>query len=90
MQFLLKNSEAMLHHNEPILRNGKTVGHLTSGSYGHALGGAVGLGYVDCEPNQGDEDILKDHFEIEVEGTIEQVSVSLIPMFDPQNKKIRT
>ena len=89
MQFLLTNPEAMLYHNEPILRNGKTVGYLSSGAYGHALGGAVGLGYVDCEPNQSGEDVLKDHFEIEVEGVIEQASVSLIPMFDPQNKKIR-
>jgi 4-methylaminobutanoate oxidase (formaldehyde-forming) len=89
LQFLLTNPEAMLYHNEPILRNGKTVGYLSSGAYGHALGGAVGLGYVDCEPNQSGEDVLKDHFEIEVEGVIEQASVSLIPMFDPQNKKIR-
>jgi glycine cleavage system aminomethyltransferase T len=38
----------MLYHNEPILRDGRIVGYLTSGGYGHALGGAIGLGYVPC------------------------------------------
>jgi 4-methylaminobutanoate oxidase (formaldehyde-forming) len=48
VQFLLQDPNAMLYHHEPILRNGATVGYLTSGNYGHTLGGSVGLGYVRC------------------------------------------
>ena len=89
MQFLLSNPELMLYHNEPILKNGEIVGHLTSGTYSHTLGGAVGLGYVTCLPNESHEDILSAEYTIEVEGIIEKASVSLKPMYDPLNKKIR-
>jgi 4-methylaminobutanoate oxidase (formaldehyde-forming) len=89
MQFLLSNPEPMLYHNEPILKNGEIVGHLTSGTYSHTLGGAVGLGYVTCLPNERHEDILSAEYTIEVEGIIEKASASLKPMYDPLNKKIR-
>ena len=49
VQFLLQDPEQMLYHHEPILRDGVIVGHLTSGNYGHTLGGSVGLGYVEVE-----------------------------------------
>jgi 4-methylaminobutanoate oxidase (formaldehyde-forming) len=89
MQFLLNDPEIMLYHNEPILRNGEVVSYLTSGSYGHALGGAVGLGYIDCEPSASDKELLSDTYTLEVEGEVQAVRVSLAPMFDPSNAKIR-
>jgi len=89
MQFLLSNPELMLYHNEPILKNGDIVGYLTSGTYSHTLGGAVGLGYVTCLPNESHEDILNAEYSIEVEGVIEKAKASLKPMYDPLNKTIR-
>ena len=89
MQFLLSNPELMLYHNEPILKNGDIVGYLTSGTYSHTLGGAVGLGYVTCLPNESHEDILNAEYSIEVEGVVEKAKASLKPMYDPLNKKIR-
>lgn len=89
MQFLLANPDLMLYHNEPILKNGEIIGHLSSGSYSHTLGGAVGLGYVKCLPNQSDKEIMSADYAIEVEGVIEKASYSLRPMYDPLNKKIR-
>src|SRR5690606_36276435 len=56
LQFCLCDPEPLLFHNEPILRNGRIVGQLTSGAYGHALGAAVGLGYVSC---CGDESVAE-------------------------------
>ncbi len=47
VQFKLTDPEPLLYHNEPILRDGEIVGYLSSGSYGHHLGGAaMGMGYV--------------------------------------------
>ena len=89
MQFLLINPDVMLYHNEPILKNGEIIGYLSSGAYGHTLGGAVGLGYIDCKPGESDEDLLSAEYCIEVEGVIEKASVSIKPMYDPLNKKIR-
>ena len=89
MQFLLDDPEVMLYHNEPILINGEVASYLTSGSYGHALGGAVGLGYIDCNPGASDEEILADTYTLEVAGEVQSVRVSLAPMFDPTNVKVR-
>ena len=47
VQFLLDDAEPLLYGEEPILRDGETVGYLRSGAYGHTLGGAVGFGYVE-------------------------------------------
>ena len=49
VQFLLEDPETILYHHEPVLRDGEVVGYLTSGNYGHTLGGSVGLGYVRAE-----------------------------------------
>ena len=89
MQFLLSNPDLMLYHNEPILKNGDIVGYLSSGTYSHTLGGALGLGYVTCLPNESHEDILNAEYSIEVEGVVEKAKASLQPMYDPLNKKIR-
>lgn len=36
----------MLYHGEVVYRNGEVVGDVRAGSYGHTLGGAVGLAMV--------------------------------------------
>jgi 4-methylaminobutanoate oxidase (formaldehyde-forming) len=41
----------MLFHAEPIRRNGKMHGYIRAASYGHTLGGAVGLAMIEnAEP----------------------------------------
>ncbi len=82
VQFLLKDPEPLLYHAEPILRDGETVGYLTSGNYGHALGGAVGLGYVPCAGESAAE-LLASSFEIEVASARIAARASLKPLYDP-------
>lgn len=48
VQFRLTDPEPLLYHNEPVLRDGKIVGQLSSGAYGHHLGAAMGMAYVPC------------------------------------------
>ncbi len=88
VQFLLNDPEPMLYHNEPILRDGKIVGYLSSGSYGHTLGGAVGLGYVPCEGEKATE-VLASSYEIDVKGTRVKATASLKPMYDPTGARTR-
>ena len=89
MQFLLRDPDALLYHNEPIWRDNAIVGYVASAMYGHTLGGAVGLGYVDCE-NMDDEALLSADYEIEVATQRQAASVSLAPMYDPKNQRIRS
>jgi 4-methylaminobutanoate oxidase (formaldehyde-forming) len=89
VQFLLQDPEAMLYHHEPILRDGVIVGHLTSGNYGHTLGGSVGLGYVQVE-----EDVTRDYLEsgsfaIDVAGDHIAAKASLSALYDPKAGRMR-
>ncbi|WP_027034772.1 GcvT family protein [Mesorhizobium ciceri] len=88
VQFRLKDPEPLLFHNEAILRDGKIVGPITSGNYGHHLGGAVGLGYVPCE-GESEADVLASTYEIEIAGERFAAEASLKPMYDPKSERTR-
>ncbi len=88
VQFLLRDPEPLLYHNEPILRDGQMVGHLSSGAYGHWLGGAVGLGYVPC-PGESAEQVLASDYAIEVAGARVAARASLRPIHDPSGARLR-
>ena len=87
-QFRLTEPDAMLYHNEPVVRDGRIVSYLTSGNYGHALGAAIGLGYV---PSNGEpaDSLLASSYEIEVAGRRVPAEISLKPMYDPRSERVR-
>ncbi|KAJ03700.1 GcvT family protein [Sulfitobacter mediterraneus] len=88
VQFRLTDPEPLLYHNEPVLRDGEIVGYLSSGSYGHALGGAMGLGYVPCK-GESAADVLASSYEIDVAGTRVKADASLKPMYDPASERVK-
>ncbi len=47
LQCRLLDRKPLLYHNEPLLYEDALVGYVTSGAYGHTLGGTIGLGYID-------------------------------------------
>lgn len=89
VQFLLEDPEPLLFHNEPVLRNGEYVGYLSSGNYGHTLGGAVGLGYVPS-PGEDAASVLASSYEIEIAGKRFKARASLRPMYDPNSERVRS
>ena len=88
LQFLLKDPEPLLFHNEPILRDGEIVSYLTSGNYGHALGAAVGMGYVPCK-GETVRELLGSTYEIEIAGARVEAIASARPLYDPRSKRVR-
>jgi len=88
VQFKLNDPEPLLYHNEPVIRDGKIVSYLTSGNYGHALGAAIGLGYVPCEGESAD-DVKGSTYEIEVAGSRVKATASLAPMYDPRSERVK-
>ncbi|TPN59508.1 FAD-dependent oxidoreductase [Mesorhizobium sp. B1-1-4] len=88
VQFRLKDPQPLLFHNEAILRDGKIVGPITSGNYGHHLGGAIGLGYVPCE-GESEADVLASSYEIEIAGERFAAEASLKPMYDPKSERVK-
>ena len=87
-QFLLKDAEPLLYHNEPIVRDGEIVGYLSSGNYGHALGGAVGMGYVPCKGEKTSE-LLASSYEIDVAGSRVEAEISFKPLYDPTGARTK-
>ena len=89
LQFLLLDPDPLLYHDEPIWADGELVGRTTSGAYGHSLGGAVALGYVQGNQTTIASLVASARFEIEVAGRRIAAKASLAPMYDPNNLRIR-
>ena len=88
VQFRLKDPEPLVFHNEALVRDGKVVSFITSGNYGHYLGGAIGLGYVPCE-GESEDDVVGSTYEIEIAGVRHAAEVSLKPMYDPNAERTK-
>ncbi len=88
LQFQIKDAAPMVYHNEAIVRDGKIVGPVTSGAYGHFLGGAIGMGYVPCA-GQSEAEVLASTYEIEIAGVRHAAIASLQPLYDPKSDRIR-
>lgn len=88
VQFKLTDPEPLLYHNEPIVRDGEIVGYLSSGAYGHAIGAAIGLGYV---PSAGESvaDVLASSYEIEIAGVRIKAEASTKPFYDPKSERVK-
>ncbi|MES2844616.1 MAG: FAD-dependent oxidoreductase [Pseudomonadota bacterium] len=88
MQFRLTDPEPLIYHNEAVVRDGRIVGPVTSGNYGHSLGGAIGLGYVPCR-GESAADLLASTYQIEIAGVRHAAVASLAPMYDPKSDRVR-
>jgi 4-methylaminobutanoate oxidase (formaldehyde-forming) len=86
--FVLQDPEATLWGNEPILRNGETVGYTTSGAYGYTLGRAVGVGYIKHAAGVDADFIRAGSYAIETNGQVAAARVYLRSPYDPQRAKI--
>jgi 4-methylaminobutanoate oxidase (formaldehyde-forming) len=89
VQFALEDPRPLLYHNEPIFRDGKLVGHTTSANYGHTLGRAIAMGYVNCADGVDQSYIDSGRFEIEVACERTPARASLRPMYDPRSERMR-
>ncbi|MER9952942.1 FAD-dependent oxidoreductase [Mesorhizobium sp. M0047] len=89
VQFLLPPDAPFAYHDEPIYRNGALCGHVTSGAYGHTLGGWVCLGYVSGGPLDKSS-IESGQFEIEVGMQKYAATASLTPMYDSRSLRMRS
>ncbi len=80
----------LLFHHEPILKDGKIVGSVMSGAYGHRVGASLGLAYVTA-PEGITASWLKDGaFEVEIAMKRHPVELQLGPWYDPKGERIRS
>lgn len=70
--------------DDPIWHQGKVVGWVTSGGYGHYVNKSIALGYVDNAVADSDTG-----FEVEIIGERYSATRHNAPLFDPDNKRMR-
>ncbi len=90
LQVLIKDPQPMLFHAEIVHRDGKPVGYVRAASYGHTLGGAVGLAMIDAGGPLDAKWIEAGTWQVDIAGTLYPAIASLKPLFDPENKKIKS
>jgi len=89
LQILVKDPDALLFHAEPVLRDGKPVGYIRAASYGHTLGGAVGLAMISAEVPIDAKWIEAGRWEVEIANTRYPAIASLKPLYDAENKRVK-
>jgi 4-methylaminobutanoate oxidase (formaldehyde-forming) len=87
--FALGDPEVVPWGDEPIHRDGRLVGTLTSAAHGHTLGRPVAMGYVGCEPGAAPAASLEGRYEIDVAGVRVSATPSLRAWHDPTGARLR-
>jgi len=91
-QILVRDPAAMMFHAEIVHRDGQPVGYVRAASYGHTLGGAVGLAMIEgaSEREFVDAAYLRDgNWEVDIAGRRYPATASLRPLYDPDNARIK-
>jgi 4-methylaminobutanoate oxidase (formaldehyde-forming) len=89
-QVLVKDPAPLLYHGEIILRNQTPAGYVRSGSYGHTLGGAVGLFMIEADAPVNEAYVKTGTWEIDIAGKIFPATVSLAPLYDPEMTRVKS
>jgi 4-methylaminobutanoate oxidase (formaldehyde-forming) len=90
VQFLLDDPAQDLFGGEPIYCDGRHVGYMRTGAFGHTLGAAVGLGTVELDEPVPASMIKDGTFEVVIYGEKVPAKASLRPMFDPDRERPRS
>jgi 4-methylaminobutanoate oxidase (formaldehyde-forming) len=86
---LLEDAEPLLYHGETVLQEGRIVGRVTSGAYGHTLGAAVGLAAIQGEPDEVDAVVDSGQVEIEIAARRFAARLGARPFYDPDGRRLR-
>ena len=79
----IENTDADCLGDEPIWHDGRVVGWVTSGAYGHTVGCSLALGYVPAALASSTE------FEVEIIGERHQGRRLAAPAYDPSGVRMR-
>jgi glycine cleavage system aminomethyltransferase T/glycine/D-amino acid oxidase-like deaminating enzyme len=89
LQVLVSDPEPLLVHAEVVRRDGVPVGYVRAASYGHTLGGAVGLVMVEADEPIDASWIAAGSWTVEIADREWPATASLRPLYDPANERIR-
>jgi glycine cleavage system aminomethyltransferase T/glycine/D-amino acid oxidase-like deaminating enzyme len=88
VQVLVKDPQPLMFHAEVVHRDGVPVGYVRAASYGHTLGGAVGLAMIEPKVVVDEAYLGSGRWEVDIAGRLYPAVVSVRPLYDPQMKRI--
>ncbi|HEV2229372.1 MAG TPA: FAD-dependent oxidoreductase [Steroidobacteraceae bacterium] len=92
VQVLVKDPEPLMFHAEVVRRDGVPVGYVRAASYGHTLGGAVGLAMIEPkrEPKASVDEayLASGEWQVDIAGKLYPAVVSARALYDPGMKRI--
>lgn len=89
VQVLVKDPAPLMYHAEIVRRDGVPVGYVRAASYGHTLGGAVGLAMIEPKTVVDAAYLESGEWAVEIAGQLYPAAVSLKPLYDPGMARIK-
>jgi 4-methylaminobutanoate oxidase (formaldehyde-forming) len=90
LTFVLEDPAALPWGDEPILRDGRVVGTVTSAGFGHTLGRGVAMGYVRHSGPIDQPYIDSGRFALDIAGERVSARAGLAAPYDPHGLRIRS
>ena len=84
MTLVVDAADADAIGDEPVWHDGKVVGWITSGGYGHCVGKSIALGYVPSALANASEP-----FEVEILGERRRARLGEQALHDPSGERMR-
>ncbi|HWW32598.1 MAG TPA: aminomethyltransferase family protein, partial [Steroidobacteraceae bacterium] len=88
VQVLVKDPEPLMFHAEVVRRDRIAVGYVRAASYGHTLGGAVGLAMIEPKAAVDEAYLGSGDWQVEIAGKLYPAVVSARPLYDPAMKRV--
>jgi glycine cleavage system aminomethyltransferase T len=89
VQVLVKDPQPLMFHGEIVRRDGEAVGYVRAASYGHTLGGAVGLAMIEPKAPVDDRYLRTGEWQVEIAGKRWPAAVSATSLYDPAMERVR-
>jgi 4-methylaminobutanoate oxidase (formaldehyde-forming) len=90
LQVQCLDPEPLMYHAEVVRRGGTPVGYVRAASYGHTLGGAVGLAMIEGHGESITSEWLQaSEWTVEINGSEHRARASIRPLYDPANARIK-
>jgi 4-methylaminobutanoate oxidase (formaldehyde-forming) len=93
VQILVRDPEPLMFHAEVVRCNDRPCGYIRAASYGHTLGGAVGLAMIEAAALPGGvidgKAIASGSWDVEIAGSRYPATASLRPLYDPDNRRVK-
>ena len=82
---IVETNDIDVTNNEAVMKDGKSIGYITSGGYAHYVKKSIAYSYLDeaiCKSNE--------KFQVEINGDFYDCSIIKQPLYDPKGLKMRS